>query len=212
MIVIGLVGRIASGKSTVARMFAEHGAEVIDADALAREVLEEPAVRQAVAARFGPDVVAEDGSLHRAKLAEQVFGPTAGHAAALEALEAIVHPPVRRRIEARLDTIRKTEISGAAPAIVVLDVPLLVQAGWAPHCDLLVRVDCADAVRAGRLAARDLSARQQRDRDDAWSRRFRETDLPPWKTLTVDASGDLAYTRAQVSRAWDRVLRDAGRG
>ncbi len=212
MIVIGLVGRIASGKSTVARMFAERGAEVIDADALAREAMEEPAVRQAVVARFGPSIVADDGSLHRGRLAEQVFGPTAGHAAALEGLEAIVHPLVRRRIEDRLATIRTAESGGSDPAIVVLDVPLLVQAGWAPHCDLLVRVVCEDAVRTGRLAARNLSAEQRRDRDAAWSRRFREADLPPEKTLTVDASGDLAYTRDQVSQAWDRVLRDAGRG
>jgi len=212
MIVIGLIGRIASGKSTVAQMFADRGAEVIDADALAREAMEEPAVRQAIIARFGQDVVAGDGSLHRGRLAAQVFGPAAGQVAALEALEAIVHPLVRRRIEARLEAIRAGETACDEPAIVVLDVPLLVQAGWAPHCDLLVRVVCEDAVRAGRLAARNLSPQQQRDRDAAWSRRFRETDLPPEKTVTVDAGGDLSYTREQVSQAWDRVLRDAGRG
>lgn len=210
MIVIGLVGRIAAGKSTVARMFAEHGAEVIDADALARSAFDEPPVRQAVVDRFGSAVVAEDGSLRRDRLAELVFGPTADHAAALDALEAIVHPAVRRRIEVRLDAIREREAAG--PAIVVLDVPLLVQAGWASRCDLLVRVTCDEAVRAGRLAARGLSADQQHDRDAAWSRRFCEADLPPEKTVTVDAGGDLAYTRAQVSRAWERVLRSASRG
>ena len=210
MIVIGLVGRIAAGKSTVARMFAEHGAEVIDADALARSAFDEPPVRQAVIDRFGSAVVAEDGSLRRDRLAEQVFGPTADHAAALDALEAIVHPAVRRRIEARLDAIRERE--AAVPAIVVLDVPLLVQAGWASRCDLLVRVTCDEAVRAGRLAARGLSADQQHDRDAAWSRRFCEADLPPEKTVTVDAGGDLAYTRSQVIRAWERVLRSASRG
>ncbi len=210
MIVIGLVGKIAAGKSTVARMFAEHGAEVIDADALARSAFDDPAVRQAVVDRFGSAVVAEDGSLRRDRLAERVFGPTADHAAALDVLEAIVHPAVRRRIEARLDAIRAAE--AAEPAAVVLDVPLLVQAGWAPRCDLLVRVTCDEAVRAGRLAARGLSADQQQDRDAAWLRRFREADLPPEKTVTVDAGGDLAYTRDQVNRAWERVLRGASRG
>lgn len=210
MIVIGLVGKIAAGKSTVARMLAEHGAEVIDADALARSAFDEPVVRQAVVDRFGPGVVAADGSLRRDRLAEQVFGPTADHAAALDALEAIVHPAVRRRIEARLDTIRGGAAAG--PAVVVLDVPLLVQAGWASRCDLLVRVVCDEAVRAGRLATRGLSAAQQRDRDAAWLRRFREADLPPEKTVTVDAGGDLSYTRTQVSRLWDRVLRSASRG
>lgn len=210
MIVIGLVGRIAAGKSTVARMLAERGAEVIDADAIARHAMEDPAVREAVVKRFGSDVMAKDGTLRRDRLADRVFGPTDDHATALDALEAIVHPAVRRRIEARLDALRAGE--AAAQAIVVLDVPLLVQAGWAARCDLLVRVVCDETVRAGRLAARGLSALQQRDRDAAWSRRFCEADLPPEKSVTVDAGGDLAYTRDQVSRVWDRVLRGADRG
>jgi dephospho-CoA kinase len=119
---------------------------------------------------------------------------------------------VARRIEARLEAIRVHEASEATLAIVVLDVPLLVQAGWASRCDLLVRAVCDDAVRASRLVSRNLSSQERRDRDAAWSRRFREADVPPEKTITVDAAGDLAYTRKQVSRAWDRVLRSAGRG
>lgn len=209
MIVIGLVGRIAAGKSTVARMFADHGAEVIDADALARAVFDEPAVRRAVIERFGSAVVARDGSIHRGALAKLVFGPTDEHRVALEDLEAIVHPPVRQRIEARLHDIRCREASGAEPVVVVLDVPLLVQAGWVSRCDHLVRVVCDDAVRTSRLKARNLSAEQQRDRDAAWSRRYHESDLPPQKAVTVDASGDLAYTHAQVDLIWNRVLRGA---
>jgi dephospho-CoA kinase len=212
MVVIGLIGKIAAGKSTVARLFAEHGAEVIDADALAREAFDEPAVRRAVVARFGPAVVAADGSIRRDVLATRVFGPGDDQASALEDLEAIVHPLVRRRIEARLEAIRANEASGAAAAFVVLDVPLLVQAGWVPRCDVLVRVVCDDATRAGRLAARNLSPQQQKDRDAAWLRRFHEADVPPEKTITVDAAGDLAYTRRQVSHIWNRVLHDAGRG
>lgn len=212
MIVIGLIGRIAAGKSTVARMFAEHGAEVIDADALARAAFDEPAVRRAVVERFGTAVVADDGSLRRDILAERVFGPADDHVAALEDLEAIVHPVVRRRIDARLEVIRGGEISGAEPAVVVLDVPLLVQAGWASRCDVLVRVVCDETVRAGRLAERNLSAQERRDRDAAWSRRFREADVPPEKTITVDAAGDLAYTRSQVNRVWDRIFRSSRHG
>ena len=212
MVVIGMVGRIASGKSTVARMLAEHGAEVIDADALAREALDDPSVRRAVIERFGSDVVGHDGSIRRDVLAGLVFGPTDGHAAALEDLESIIHPLVRRRIDARLESIQRREVSADEPAIVVLDVPLLVQAGWAPRCDLLIRVACDDAVRGSRLAARHISPEERRARDAAWTRRFREGDVLPEKTLTVDASGDLAYTRTQVGRIWDRVLRSAGRG
>jgi len=211
MIVIGLIGRIASGKSTVARMLAEHGAEVIDADGLARTVLDVPAIRKEIGERFGPDVVASDGSIRRDVLAGKVFGPTRNHAAALDALEEIVHPPVRERIEVRLQQIRSAENAGSGPAVVVLDVPLLVQAGWAPRCDVLVRVICDASVRARRLAERKLSPEQQQSRDAAWLRRFRESDVPPEKTLTVDASGDLAYTRSQVDRVWHAVLGSAGR-
>ena len=89
MVVIGLIGKIAAGKSTVARMFAEHGAEVIDADALAREAFDEPAVRRAIVQRFGPAVVADDGSIRRDVLATRVFGPADDHALGQVLAEAV---------------------------------------------------------------------------------------------------------------------------
>jgi len=197
MIVIGLVGRIGAGKSTVARRFAELGATVVDADRLAHEALAEPEVADAVAARFGPGVRDASGRIDRAAVAALVFGGTPAHQAALAALEAIVHPRVRRRIEGLL-------AAGSATAM-VLDVPLLVQAGWADLCTDLVVVDCDDSVRRGRLAARGWSAEQIAARDRAWERGF----VPPRPgpgTWSVDASGDPAYTRELVDRIW-RTLR-----
>jgi len=197
MFVVGIVGRVGSGKSTVARRLAERGAEVVDADLLAHAVLEEPDVQRAIAARFGGDVLDAAGRVHRPTLAARVFGPD--RAADLAAFEAIVHPGVRRRIEARLDQLRRTD------AVVVLDVPLLVQAGWADLCTDLVVVDCDDSVRRGRLAARGWSAEQIAARDRAWERGF----VPPRPgpgTWSVDASGDPAYTRELVDRIW-RTLR-----
>jgi len=205
MITIGLIGRIGAGKSTVARRFGERGATVIDADALAHEVLAEPEVRAEIAARFGPDVLAASGGVDRARLAEAVFGSTPAHAAALASLEAIVHPRVHRRIEAALAAAREAA-AGRPEEIVVLDVPLLVRAGWDRVCDHLVVVECEDAVRRERLARRGVSPEQQAAREAAWeagsggaspqtaaSARVRTT-------LAVDTSQDLAYTHSQVDR------------
>jgi len=200
MIVIGLVGRIGAGKSTVARAFAARGAEVIDADRLAHEVLADPGAVAEVVDRFGADVLAEDGRVRRPVLAERVFGPTAGHDAALRDLEAIVHPRVRARVEARLADVRAAEPADR-PAVVVLDVPLLMQAGWDGFCDRLVVVSCVDDVRQRRLDARGWPADQRAARERAWSRG--ERPPAPEKTVVVDASGSMAYTQSQVDRFFD---------
>jgi dephospho-CoA kinase len=201
MIVIGLVGRIGAGKSTVARLFADLGAEVVDADAVAHEVLDEPEVRAAVVARFGAGVVGAEGRVSRAALAAQVFGPTPEQAAALADLEAIVHPPVRQRITARLAAGRAAERADGRPRVVVLDVPLLVHGGWDAACDRIVRVECEDSVRRARLVARGWSETQIAGRDRAWERTG-GGPLPAAKTVTVDTARDPAYTRREVERIW----------
>lgn len=201
MIVIGLVGRIGAGKSTVARMFAALGAEVVDADAEAHAVLDEPEVRAAVVARFGAEVVDPAGRVSRAALAARVFGPMPDHAAALADLEAIVHPPVRTRITARLAALRAAEDVDGRRRVAVLDVPLLVQSGWDAACDRLVVVECDEEVRRARLAARGWSPEQIVGRDRAWEREVGRPS-PPEKTAAVDASRDPAYTRPQVERIW----------
>ena len=201
MIVIGLVGRIGAGKSTVARMFAALGAEVIDADAVAHEVLDEPEVRAAVVDRFGGEVVDAAGRVARAALAARVFGPTPDHATALADLEAIVHPPVRTRIAARLAALRAAEEVDGRRRVAVLDVPLLVQSGWDAACDRLVLVACAEPVRRARLAARGWSPEQIASRDRAWERHGGRP-VSPTRAAPVDTSGEPAYTVAQVERLW----------
>jgi len=204
MIVIGLIGRIGAGKSTVAGLFAELGADVIDADALAHEVLAEPDVVRAIAARFGDAAVDGAGGVRRAVLAAAVFGESPAHAEALGALEAIVHPRVRRHIRAGLDAAAAAEASDGRRRVVVLDVPLLVQAGWGDLCDRLVTVGCDDTVRRRRLAARGWSSAQIAARDRAWERGYVPA-VPGPKTRSVDAGGDPAYTRLQVERVWSEL-------
>lgn len=208
MIVIGLIGRIGAGKSTVARRFAVHGATVVDADAVAHAVLDEPDVVAEIAARFGARVCDATGRIDRSRLADEVFGAAAEQAGGLEALEAIVHPRVRLRVAAAIAEARARDPAGPVRAV-VLDVPLLVQAGWDSLCTHLVVVECEQGVRRARLAARGWSAEQIAARDRAWERGFRP---PPAAstTWTVDASGDRTYTDSQVDRIWQAVSGPSG--
>ena len=151
MILVGLAGQIGVGKSTVAACLAGHAAVVIDADRIAHDVLETQPVQDAVAARFGAEMLDESGRVRRPALAAVVFGPSPEHTAALDALEAIVHPPVRTRIEARIDQLCHDAGDAAANLVIVLDVPLLVQSGWAAACDRIVEVVCDESVRQERL-------------------------------------------------------------
>jgi dephospho-CoA kinase len=207
MLVVGLVGKIGAGKSTVARLLAAKGADVIDADRIAHEQFADEDVRRAITARFGDGVLAVDGGIDRAALALLVFGPTAAHEAALRDLEAIVHPRVRRRIEAELDRLRRLPATGSGSRVAVLDVPLLVRAGWAERCDRLLVVECDEAERRRRLAARGWNAEQQAAREAAWTR---GSTLPAdlgSKILRVDASRDPPYTLQRIDWIWSDLQR-----
>lgn len=147
MLHVGLTGGIGAGKSAVARRLAAHGAVLIDADAIARDVLAAgtPA-SHAVAEAFGPVVVDADGSLDRKRLADLVFAD----AERRQTLNEIVHPEVRRR---------SAEIVANLPAgaIVVHEIPLLVENGLAPRFDVVVVVEAPLQARLARLRARGLS-------------------------------------------------------
>ena len=204
MIVIGLVGKVGAGKSTVARMLADRGATVLDADLLAHESLTEPAVIAAIIERFGDDVLDGGGRVKRSALAEIVFAAGEAAAANLRALEAIVHPRVRERLKEAVDVVRREGRSVGRPAVVVLDVPLLMQAGWGDLCDRIVMVVCEESVRRARLVARGWPAGQTAARDGAWERGY-VTPRPGPTTFRVDASADPAYTQTQVDRIWEAL-------
>jgi len=148
-LVIGLTGGIASGKSTVARLFQALGVPVIDADAAAREaVAPGSAGLAAVRAHFGDDVIGADGTLDRARMRQRVFADEA----ARRALEAIVHPAVRRIMDARL-------AAADAPYAIYM-VPLLLESGQADRVDRVLVVDVAPARQIERAEARDGSSRE----------------------------------------------------
>ena len=149
--VIGLTGAIGGGKSQVAALLTKRGAVVIDADSVGHEVLEHSEVRRQVIARFGagvvehgPDAAATPGSINRQALGSIVFAARP----ALDDLEAIVHPQMRRQFEAIID---RESVRGRAP-MVVLDAAVLLEAGWDNLCDLLVFVAASQPVRLQRVA------------------------------------------------------------
>ena len=193
MLRIGLTGGIGSGKSTVSRLLAEHGAVIIDADAIAREVVEPgtPGLTAVVEA-FGTTVRAADGSLDRPVLAAVVFADPEARGR----LDAIVHPLVRARA---------TEIAAAAPpdAVVVNDVPLLVETGQAGAYDLVVVVEARPDVRVARLVQRGLTA------DDARARMAAQATDEQRRAVAdvvLDNGGTPEELAAQVDHFWaDRV-------
>ena len=206
MILVGLAGRIGAGKSTVASRLADHGAAVIDADRLAHDALETQPVREAIADHFGSRFLNDAGRVDRPTLASTVFGPHARHEAALAALEAIVHPVVRGQIEATIAKHRTAAGNRIDELVVILDVPLLVQTGWADRCDRVIEVVCDDQVRRQRLVQRGWPADSIAWRDAAWMRRMPAGGLrsvvSPARIATVDTSSAISYTQEQVYRIW----------
>jgi len=193
---IGLTGPIGCGKSTVAGWLGELGAVAIDADAIAREVVEpsEPA-HDAVVGAFGAGVLEAGGRLDRAALARIVFADPA----ALRRLEAIIHPAVGPRVER---AIRDAEAAGA-PAVVVEAIKL-VEGGLAARCDEVWLITCDAVIQRARIVARgadpaDADARI-RAQDDIVGR------LSGAATRIVDTSGSVEATRALVATAYGAAL------
>ncbi len=140
--VIGILGGIYSGKSTVAAEFARLGCAVIDADKIAHELLDEPAVKEKILACFGKAVLDSAGKIDRSILARIAFADSDK----LAGLNRILHPPVLARAERLIQQYKKQPRVRA----IVLDMPLLAEVGWAERCDKLIFVDCKRALRAER--------------------------------------------------------------
>ena len=202
MYLIGLTGGIASGKSTAARRLVRHGAVHIDADHLARAVVGPgtPGLAK-IAEAFGDAVLLPDGSLNRAALGAIVFRD----AEALERLNAIVHPEVRARSNA---LIREAEAADPN-AIVVYDVPLLVEAGVDHPFDLVVVTQADEPTRVRRmveLRAMDAGEAERRIRAQA-----SDADRRRIADVVIDTGGTLEQTLEQVDVLWDQVHGRTGR-
>jgi dephospho-CoA kinase len=194
---VGLTGGIGAGKSEVSRRLAGYGAVVIDADAVAREVVEPgtpglAAVREA----FGPDVLKPDGSLDRDRLGELIFGDPGLRGK----LNGIVHPLVRERMTG-------LEEQSAGAEVVVHDIPLLAESGGAGLFDEVVVVDVSPRAQLERLMReRGLSRDQAGARIAAQASR---EDRLAVATLIVDNSGSLSELDREVGELWGELRRRA---
>ncbi len=140
--IIGILGGVGSGKSTVAAEFAKLGCKVIDADKIAHELLEKKAVREKVVSSFGDTILDSTGKIDHKKLADIVFAD----AGRLSSLNRIIHPFVLERADELIKQYnRQNQVK-----VIVLDMPLLVEVGWAGRCDKLIFVDCERQLRVDR--------------------------------------------------------------
>ena len=190
---VGLTGGVASGKSTVAALLRELGALVVDADVLAREVVEPgtPGL-DAVVREFGPEVLGPDGRLDRARMGALVYVDADRRAA----LEAIIHPLVRARA---------ADIEAAAPAgvIVVHDIPLLVETGQAADFDAVLVVDVPEAVQLER-AMRDRGWNEAEARSRVAAQATRQERLAA-ATHVIDNAGTLEDLRRRVTEVFEEL-------
>ena len=191
MLVIGLTGGIGSGKSTVSAMLAQRGAVVVDADAITREQ-QQPGtpVFKAMVERFGTGIVAADGSLDRAAVADIVFNDVK----ALADLNAIVHPAVGGEIAERMAELAQTD------AVVILDVPLLVESTRGYPTDGMIVVDVEPEVAVERLVSqrgmREADVRARMARQASRDERRARADV------VIDNTGTRQQLEAEVARAW----------
>lgn len=197
MLKVGLTGGIGAGKSEVSRLLVEHGAVLIDADRIAREVVAPgtPGLAAVVQA-FGEDVLAEDGSLDRPKLGSIVFSDPDR----LAVLNSIVHPLVGARS-------RELESAAAEDAVVVHDVPLLAENALAPLYDLVVVVDASPETQLDRLVRlRGMTEQDARARMAAQATREKRLEIAD---LVIDNDVPLEDLRRRVQEVWGDLVRRA---
>ncbi|WGH91255.1 dephospho-CoA kinase [Auritidibacter ignavus] len=194
---LGLTGGIGSGKSTVAKMLAELGAVIIDADAIARSLMApgQP-VLQEVVEHFGEHLLDEHGQLDRHALASIVFNDDQ----ARQTLNSIVHPAVRA------ETLRQIEAAtaeGSGETVLIEDIPLLAETGQAERFDGVIVVTCDQQTRLERLTTHrgmdpaDAKARMESQATDA-----QRTQIATW---VIDNSQSLEHTQQQVSELWQSL-------
>ncbi|MCD6303362.1 MAG: dephospho-CoA kinase [Planctomycetes bacterium] len=192
---IGVVGGIGAGKSTVAAELEALGCRLIDADAIGHDVLGEPAVAEAIRRRWGDGVLGPDGRIDRSALAEVVFEDPAE----LEALDELVHPPIRRRMERLIDEA----MSDDSAAGVVVDAAVLFEAGWDDLCTHVLFVSAPAGERARRAGLQRSWSRRE------WRRREKSQiplDIKAARSdYIVDNRSSVARLREQIRQIFHRI-------
>jgi dephospho-CoA kinase len=208
MLKVGLTGGIAAGKSVVGEMFVALGAYLVQADAIAHQLMQRgEAVYDEVVRRFGREILAADGTVNRARLAEAAFGSASeNRPSRIEELNRIVHPAVIRRQEEWMDEVGKSD----PEAIAIVEAALMLEAGVARRFDRIVVVTCRPEQRVERWAARvgvdEETARREVTRRMA--AQLPDAEKIKAADFVIDNSRSLDETRAQVKTVY-ALLKDA---
>ncbi len=197
--IVGLTGGIGAGKTTVSSMFAARGAIIVDTDLIARELVEPPSkILDEIRAEFGSDITQADGRLNRQKLALVVFED----ASKRDRLNAIMHPPILRRVAASVD-------QHPASAIVLVVAPLLFESNYHLNCDVVIAVVAPLGIRTLRVMQRDnlsplaLSERARAQLPDAEYERRAD--------IIIHNDGDRQGLEQEVDAAWSSLVQRARR-
>ena len=196
MIVIGVVGGIASGKSFVTEQLQSHGAVILDADRIGHEVLLRESVKQALREEWGDAVFDSAGEVDRKQLAEIVFDPAEPER--LEQLERITHPLIAAQLQQEIDRLANSE----GVNVLVLDAPVMVKAGWHVLCDLIVFVEASLARRLARVVERGWSAEMFHNREAMQAAIGKKRQI---SKHVIDNNGTLEDAINQVRELWDGI-------
>ncbi len=220
--IIGILGGIGSGKSTVAAEFAKLGCKVIDADKIAHELLDEPVVKEKVVGLFGRTILDPAGKIDREKLAEVVFADAKGRPICLPrattlgcpydpatlgsiqnpplaGLNEIIHPLVLQRGE---ELIKQYDCQKQVKAI-VLDMPLLVEVGWDKRCDKLIFVDCEQKLRLDRAKKLGFDKNQVKIRENFQISLDNKANLAD---NTIENNSDFSVLAKQVVNIFSYIM------
>ncbi len=194
MLVIGVAGGVASGKSVVSDKLRALGAAVLDADRVGHEVLEEPSVRDAIRAHWGDAVFTDEGKVNRAALAQRVFAPPPHGPVELAKLEQTTHPRIGARLREQIEQYREAGF----PAV-VLDAAVMFKAGWHRFCDKIVFVEAPLPVRLERALRRGWTKENFLAREAA---QMPVDEKKKFADIIINNTGALEDTHQQVECFW----------
>lgn len=199
MLVVAVVGGIASGKSFVSSCFQQLGAMVLDADRIGHEVLREPEIVAQAVRRWGGEILGADGQVDRKALAAIVFAPAPAGPPELLTLEQWTHPRIAARLTTAIERYRQTQET----PMVVLDAPVLFKAGWESWCDQIVYVEVPREIRWKRVQQRGWTESQfdQRERAQVPLSESRQR-----ATCVIDNGGSPEATWAAVRQLWNQWI------
>ena len=196
MEIVGIVGGVASGKSSAAKIFKEYGATVLTADEIGHQVLREPEIIKAAEKRWGNDIICPDGEINRQKLAAIVFAEKESRQE-LTFLKKLPPPPIKSHFIAEINRLRNEGVN-----IVILDAPLLLEAEWDSMCQKIIFIDTSAKTREKYAAGRRWT------KEELFLRESRQLSLEKKRAAAdfqICNNGSLEALREEISCVWDSL-------